>query len=90
MRDDIPEIVEENEKICVWETLSDKEFLHLLEEKLNKEAAEYQKSKSLENLADLLEVLGALVAVRGYTWNQLTAPRKEKRERQGDLNEGDF
>lgn len=83
VRDRIPEIIEEDGKACIWETLSDEDYLHLLDEKLNEELAEYQQSKSLEELADLLEVLGAVVTARGYTWNQLTALRKEKREQWG-------
>ena len=80
VRDRIPEIIEADGKTCVWEILSDEDYLHLLDEKLHEE---YQQSKSLEELADLLEVLGAVVTARGYTWNQLTALRKEKRERRG-------
>ena len=83
VRDRIPEIIEADGKTCVWETLSDEDYLRLLDEKLNEELAEYQQSKSLEELADLLEVLGAVVTARGYTWNQLTALRKEKREQRG-------
>lgn len=83
VRDRIPEIIEADGKTCVWEILSDEDYLRLLDEKLNEELAEYQQSKSLEELADLLEVLGAVVTARGYTWNQLTALRKEKRERRG-------
>ena len=83
VRDRIPEIIEADGKACVWETLSDEDYLRLLDKKLNEELAEYQQSKSLEELADLLEVLGAVVTARGYTWNQLTALRKEKREQRG-------
>lgn len=83
VRDRIPEIIEADGKTCVWETLSDEDYLRLLDEKLNEELAEYQQSKSLEKLADLLEVLGAVVTARGYTWSQLTALRKEKREQRG-------
>ena len=35
VRDRIPEIIEEDGKICTWETLSDEVYLHLLDEKLN-------------------------------------------------------
>ena len=83
VRDRIPEIIEADGKHCVWETLSDAEYLKLLDEKLNEELAEYQQSKSLEELADLLEVLGAVVKARGYTWDQLTDLRKEKCKRRG-------
>lgn len=83
VRDRIPEIIEADGKTCVWETLSDEDYLRLLDEKLNEELVEYQQSKSLEELADLLEVLGAVVTARGYTWNQLTTLRKAKRDQRG-------
>ena len=54
VRDRIPEIIEADGNICTWETLSQEEYLNLLDEKLNEELAEYQESKSLEELADLL------------------------------------
>ena len=57
VRDLIPEIVEADGKTCVCEVLSDKEYLCLLDQKLNEELAEYQESKSLEEMADLLEVM---------------------------------
>lgn len=83
VRDRIPQIIEADGKTCIWETLSDGDYLRLLDEKLNEELTEYQQSKSLEELADLLEVMGAVVTARGYTWNQLTALRREKREQRG-------
>ena len=83
VRGHVPEIIEADGKTCVWETLSDEDYLRLLDEKLNEELAEYQQSKSLEELADLLEVLGAVVTARGYTWNQQTTLRKEKRDQRG-------
>ena len=83
VRDRIPEIIEASGKTCTWETLSDEAYLQLLDEKLNEELAEYQESKSLEELADLLEVMGAVVAARGWTWDELTALRKEKRRQRG-------
>ena len=40
--------------------------------------AEYQESKSLEELADLLEVMRAVVSARGWSWEQLEQVRQEK------------
>ena len=53
VRDLIPEIIEASGKRCVCSTLSDEEYLDKLDEKLNEELAEYQESKSMEELADL-------------------------------------
>ena len=51
VRDRIPEIIEADGKTCVCETLSDEDYISLLDQKLNEELAEYQESKSLEELA---------------------------------------
>ena len=83
IRDRIPQIIESQGKICVTEVLSQEAYLKMLDEKLNEELAEYQESKSLEELADLLEVMEAVVTARGYTWQQLIATRDEKREKRG-------
>lgn len=61
VRDKIPEIIEADGKTCVYEVLSDEDYLRLLDQKLNEELAKYQESKLLEELADLLEVMQAVV-----------------------------
>lgn len=58
--DKIPEIIEEDGKTCKMHILSDSEYIMALEAKLNEEVAEYQADKSLEEMADVLEVLGAI------------------------------
>ncbi|MBC5731947.1 nucleoside triphosphate pyrophosphohydrolase [Pseudoflavonifractor hominis] len=83
VRDHIPEIIEADGKICVCETLSDEDYLYLLDQKLNEELAEYQESKSLEELADLLEVMQAVVKVRGWTLEELEKVRADKASERG-------
>ena len=83
VRDRIPEIIEADGKICATEILSDDRYLQMLDAKLNEELAEYQESKSLEELADLLEVMRAVVKGRGWTWEQLEQIRMEKAARRG-------
>ena len=83
VRDRIPEIIEAAGKTCVCETLSDEEYLRLLDTKLNEELAEYQESKSLEELADLLEVMRAVVKARGWTLEELEQVRAEKALKRG-------
>ena len=83
VRDRIPEIIEKQGKLCVTEVLSLDSYIQMVDEKLNEELAEYQESKSLEELADLLEVMEAAVKARGYTWEELLAARDEKRQKRG-------
>ena len=83
VRDRIPEIIETDGKTCITEILSDAQYLEMLDAKLNEELAEYQESKSLEELADLLEVMRAVVKARGWSWEQLEQVRQEKAARRG-------
>ena len=90
VRDRIPEIIEASGKTCVMEVLPQDAYLQELDVKLNEELVEYQQSKSLEELADLLEVMGAVVKARGYTWDDLTRVRKEKRAQRGAFDQKIF
>ena len=83
VRDCIPEIIENDGKKCVCETLSDEDYISLLDQKLNEELAEYQESKSLEELADLLEVVQAVVKARGWTLEELEQVRADKASERG-------
>lgn len=83
VRDRIPEIIEADGKTCVCETLSDEAYTRLLDQKLNEELAEYQESKSLEELADLLEVMQAVVRARGWTLDELEQVRADKAAERG-------
>ena len=71
VRDRIPEIIEADGKTCICKTLSDEDYLHLLDEKLN------------EELADLLEVMWAVVKARGWTLEDLERVRAEKAAKRG-------
>ena len=83
VRDRIPEIIEADKKICICETLSNEDYISLLDQKLNEELAEYQENKSLEELADLLEVMRAVVKARGWTLEDLERVRAEKAAKRG-------
>ena len=83
IRDRIPQIIELSGKRCTVKTLDDQEYLKMLDEKLNEELAEYQESKALEELADLLEVMEATIKARGHSWEELTKIRAEKYAQRG-------
>lgn len=83
VRDRIPEIIEADGKTCVCATLSNEDYIALLDQKLNEELAEYQESKSLEELADLLEVMQAVVKARGWTLEDLERVRVDKAAKRG-------
>lgn len=87
VRDKIPEIIASTGKTCRTRILSREEYIAKLDEKLGEELAEYQDSKSLEELADLLEVMEAVARARGYTWDALLQVRDDKRAKRGGFED---
>ena len=78
VRDQIPQIVRATGNSCEIRVLEDSEYLHRLEEKLKEELSEYLESGQLEELADLLEVMMALVKAKGCSWQELERIRLDK------------
>ena len=90
VRDLIPEIIRDSGKNCVTRILSDEEYLAALDGKLNEELAEYQADKSMEELADLLEVMMAVAQARGHSFDEVERIRREKAEKRGGFRERIF
>ena len=83
IRDKIPEIIEQSGKKCIVEVMDNDTYIEYLDQKLNEELAEYQQDKSVEELADLLEVMYAVVVARGYSVEELERKRLDKAEKRG-------
>lgn len=87
VRDRIPEIIEKSGKKAITRTLTQEEYLTELDRKLNEECAEYQADKSLEELADMLEVMHAIAEAKGYSVAELEQVRAEKAEKRGGFTD---
>lgn len=83
VRDKIPDIIKSAGKQAVTRVLADEEYLVELDRKLTEECAEYQADKSLEEMADVLEVLYSIAVARGYSVEKLECVRTEKAEKRG-------
>lgn len=83
VRDRIPEIIVSAGKTCTTRTLSDAEYLAALDAKLAEELAEYLADGSMEELADLLEVMMAVATARGHDFTEVEALRHKKAEERG-------
>ncbi len=86
VRDRIPEIIRASGDVCVTEILPEERYLEMLDQKLDEELAEYHAEPSLEELADLLEVLRAAALARGHTLEELEAARAEKARTRGGFS----
>lgn len=90
VRDRIPEIIEGSGKTCVTRILPLEEYLAALDAKLTEELAEYQADKSMEELADLLEVMMAVAEARGHSFAEVEVIRRAKAEKRGGFRERIF
>lgn len=90
VRDKIPQIIESSGKSCRIRILSDAEYLIMLGKKLQEELTEYLESGSMEEIADLLEVIRAVVKARGSSMEEVEKIRRDKAERRGEFGEKIF
>lgn len=83
VRDKIPDIIEASGKRCVTAILPEDEYLEKIDAKLAEELEEYYRDQSLEELADLVEVIYAAAKARGYTPEELELCRQKKASERG-------
>lgn len=87
VRDRIPEIISSRGQVCSTRTLTDEEYLQALSRKLDEELAEYHESGDMEELADLLEVVYAIVAAKGQSIQALHEIMDKKAAERGRFEE---
>lgn len=83
VRDKIPEIIEAQGKRCEIRKLSDDEYIAALNRKLQEEMEEYLANGDVKELADLEEVILALVKAKGLTKEDFEQVRLAKWEERG-------
>ena len=90
IRDKIPEIIIETGSIPTIEKLSDEYFLKELEKKLVEEISEYNESKKVEELCDLIEIAYRIAELKGVSNDLLNQIRKDKNAERGKFEENIF
>lgn len=87
VRDRIPKIIEKSGKKAVIEILDDINYKQLLDDKLGEELQEYLDSDSVEELADLAEVIYAILIYKGVSIQDFEALRLKKATERGAFRE---
>lgn len=83
MRDNIPQVIEKAGKIAVVETLDSESYKRLLDAKLGEELHEYLESDTVEELADLVEVVYAILKYKGIDIDTFENIRVKKAAERG-------
>jgi len=90
IRDRIPEIIEKSGSKANVKRLSDEEFLEEMEKKLDEEVSEYHENKSIEEIADIIEVIERIAELRGTSAKELRKIKDEKSEKRGRFEKNLF
>ncbi|MCR4586950.1 MAG: nucleoside triphosphate pyrophosphohydrolase [Lachnospiraceae bacterium] len=87
VRDKIPEIIRADGKTPITRIMETDEYLQELDTKLNEEVQEYQADKSIEEMADVLEVLFAICEARGHSVEELMRVKETKADKRGGFKD---
>ena len=88
VRDKIPGIILSNgAKNCKTRVLDDDEYLKYLKLKLQEEVNEYLESEEIEELADIEEVIRAILNASNVDYSELELIRNSKAEKRGAFND---
>lgn len=90
VRDKIPDIIKSDNKTCLTKVLDDEEYLSSLNTKLQEEMKEYLESGEVEELADLEEVLRAILDVKKVSYEDFEKIRLEKVSKRGTFKKKIF
>ena len=83
VRDNIPEYIVSKGGKPIIHVADDAEYWQKLKEKLSEEVQEFQKDENMEELADLLEVLDAIVDFKQFNKEEVNKIREKKAEERG-------
>ncbi len=83
VRDKILDILKKKKIKYKYHTANKKEYLDKLYEKLDEEIAEFKKEPSVEEFADILEVLDSIGQYYKFNLDNVKSTKKQKKEEKG-------
>ncbi|MFW6287398.1 MAG: phosphoribosyl-ATP pyrophosphohydrolase [bacterium] len=87
VRDKIPQIIDDAGKECAVHIADDKEYVSKLFDKVQEELNEFEENPSAEEMADIFEVLDAMIGFYGLDADEIEAVKKEKKADRGGFEE---
>jgi predicted house-cleaning noncanonical NTP pyrophosphatase (MazG superfamily) len=83
VRDKIPEIIEESNKIPETHIANDQEYSKALLEKLKEESQEFAEEPNQEELADIYEVIDAIISSKNWSKKDIIKIQEIKANERG-------
>lgn len=90
VRDNIPKIIKEQKKTAKTSILSDEVYKKQLHLKLMEETKEFLANGEIAELADIVEVVRAILDFEGVDFEEFECLRKDKADRNGRFKDKIF
>ncbi len=87
VRDKIPEIIKQKGGTSVTHIADNEEYWQKLKEKLGEEVAEFVEEPSIEEIADILEVIDAICEYNNFNKEEIGLVKDKKAEKRGKFKE---
>ena len=87
VRDKIPKIIRKKGEVAITHIADDAEYWLKLKEKLLEEVQEFQKDENIGELADILEVLDAIIDFKKFDRGEAQQVKAKKAEERGAFKE---
>lgn len=90
VRDKIPEIINNDNRVAVTRILNNEEYLKELNTKLQEEVKEYLEDNNVEELADIIEVIYGILDSKNVSIEEFEKVRLEKVNKRGAFKQRIF
>lgn len=87
VRDLIPEIIRSKKQNCVTHIANEEEYWQQLLNKLEEEVAEFREDSNEEELADIYEVLDAIITHKKFQKSDISQKQDLKRKNRGSFTQ---
>ena len=87
VRDKIPEYIKSKGGTPITHIADEKEYWQKLKEKLKEETGEFMESETIEELADILEVVDAIIDYKNFNKDNLQKEKSKKAEERGKFKD---
>ena len=83
VRDKIPEIIKKKGEKCKTHIANVEEYWGKLKEKLQEEIKEFSENETIEEMADILEIIDAVCSYKKFGKGKLESIKKQKAKERG-------